>query len=200
MNINIGTYTHTHTHTHTHVIFASSHMLPPPTTNTSASALIMRINEITGEQSRLETELANLSRELSGIPVKCQQQHQSTSHQNQDLVDIIDNKSSIIGLTIDKKRSRGRPRKDTGMIVSSSSSNINNIDKHHDKTLRMNCDRDSGIMMNGPGDTDDGAYYFVDCGRVFICNSGGLLFDIKTRELVGWRNTYLNRVDFVNII
>ena len=186
MNINIDTHTR-----HIH-IFASSHMLPPSTTPSTTIALITRINEITSEQSRLELELANLSRELSGRPVK-QQQQQPTSHQNQDhiVVDIIDNHMSS---TVDnKKRSRGRPRKDVGTIVSNTINVVNN----HDETLRMNCDRDSGIMMNGTGDTDDGAYYFVDCGRVFICNSGCMLFDIKTRELVGWRNTYLNRVDFV---
>jgi hypothetical protein len=167
-------------------------------------ALIMRINEITGEQSRLETELTKLSRELSGRPVK---QQLASDHQNQDqhqdLVDIIDNSvlsSSVAMIADNKKRSRGRPRKDIGTVVSSS--NINNIDKHYDETLRTNCDRDSGITitMNGVGDTDDGAYYFVDCGRVFVCKSGGMLFDMKTHELVGWRNTYLNRVDFIDIL
>lgn len=177
-------------------------MLPPPPTTTTI-ALIMRINEITGEQSRLELELANLSRELSGRPVK----QQPISNQPQDLVDIIENSMSsssdatIAMTTVDnKKRSRGRPRKDIGTIVSSSSSsNIINVFKHRDETLRMNCDRDVGIMMNGSCDSDDGAYYFVDCGRVFICNSGGMLFDMKTRELIGWRNTYLNRVDFIEL-
>jgi hypothetical protein len=183
-------------------------MLPP--TNTNTFALITRINEITSEQSRLEVELANLSRELSGRPVKQQQQQQQQpiSHHNQDRdpVDIIDNSVSsdaIIATTVDnKKRSRGRPRKDISTIVSSALSNIINNVNHGDGTFRMNYDgRGIGIVMNGAGeDADDGAYYFVDCGRVFICNSGGVLFDMKTRELVGWRNTYLNRVDFVDII
>ena len=191
---------------HRHVIFASSRMLPPPTT----IALIMRINDITSEQSRLELELANLSRELSGRPVKQQPTSHQHPHQHQDqhqdrgLVNIIDN-SSIIATTVDnKKRNRGRPRKDTGTIVSSPLSNINIINNtvnFGDENLRMNYDRDIGsVVINGADDIDDGTYYFVDCGRVFICNSGGMLFDMKTRELVGWRNTYLNRVDFVDII
>ena len=190
-----------------------------PRTNTNTFALITRINEITSEQSRLEVELANLSRELSGMPVKQQQQQQQhqqqqqqqqqpISHHNQDRdpVDIIDNSISsdaIIATTVDtKKRSRGRPRKDIGTIVSSALTNIINNVNHVDGTFRMNYDgRGTGTIMNGAGeDADDGAYYFVDCGRIFICNSGGVLFDMKTRELVGWRNTYLNRVDFVDII
>ena len=183
-------------------------MLPP--TNTNTFALITRINEITSEQSLLEVELANLSRELSGRPVKQQQQQQQQqqqpiSHHNQDRdpVDIIDNSVSsdaIIATTVDtKKRSRGRPRKDISTIVSSALSNIINNVYHGDEPFRMNYDgRGIGIVMNGASeDADDGAYYFVDCGRVFICNSGCMLFDIKTRELVGWRNTYLNRVDFI---
>jgi hypothetical protein len=158
----------------------------------------MRISDIMSEQSRLELELAKLSRELSGRPVKEQKEQQPISnnqhqHQHQDFVNIIDNSVSSPSSDDNKKRSRGRPRKDIGTIVSSSSSsssssNININGKHHDENLRINYD------------VDDGTYYFVDCGRVFICNSEGMLFDIKTRELVGWRNTYLNRVDFVDII
>ena len=172
-------------------------MLPPTTTTI---ALIARINEITSEQSRLELELANLSRELSGRPVKEQQSTLNNlhQHQNQDLVNIIDNSVSSSSSDDNKKRSRGRPRKDIGTIVSSSSSSSNINGKHRDENLRINYDH--AVFNDACVDVDDGAYYFVDCGRVFICNSECMLFDIKTRELVGWRNTYLNRVDFVNII